>query len=394
MNVIQPFAGTRPSPRRVLMTADAVGGVWQYALDVAAGFSRRGIEVLLAVMGDAPRPHQIAAADRIPGLHLVSAPYRLEWMEDAAADIGASGVWLLTLARRFKPNVVHLNGYAHAALPWDRPVVVAAHSCVRTWWRAVHGEDPPPVWGDYAGQVAAGLAAADAVIVPTGAFLAMLEAAYGRIEAATVVHNGRAATGARPLMGKEPLILCAGRLWDEAKNIPALDAAAACLPWPVSVAGAADRPDGAPSPSVAHMRLLGSLSDADLRSWCNRAAIFVSAALYEPFGLAVLEAAQSGCALVLSDIPTLRELWDGAAVFVPPRDGDALRRGLMELIEDAARRRSLGEAAALRARSYTPELMVQRTLDVYGEAVARWSAAAASDAGAATTPFCQPAEAL
>ena len=39
-------------------------------------------------------------------------------------------------------------------------------------------------------------------------------------------------------------------------------------------------------------------------------------ALYEPFGLAVLEAAQAGCALVLSDIPTFRELWDGAALFV------------------------------------------------------------------------------
>ena len=44
--------------------------------------------------------------------------------------------------------------------------------------------------------------------------------------------------------------------------------------------------------------------------------IFVSVSRYEPFGLAVLEAAHAGCALVLSDIPTFRELWQGAASFV------------------------------------------------------------------------------
>lgn len=393
MNVMLPLPGPRPWPRRVLMTADAVGGVWQYALDLAAGFSRRGVEVLLAVMGDAPRPHQVAAADRIPGLHLVSAPYRLEWMEEAAADVDASGVWLLTLARRFKPDVVHLNGYAHAALPWDRPVVVAAHSCVRTWWRAVHGEDPPPVWDDYASWVAAGLTAADAVIAPTAAFLAMLEAAHGRVEFATVVHNGRSAAGARPIADKEALILCAGRLWDEAKNIPAVDAAAGCLPWPVFVAGAAAGPDGSPAPRIEHMRLLGALGEAELRACYNRAAIFASPALYEPFGLTILEAAQSGCALVLSDIPTLRELWDGAAVFVAPRDADALRRALAELIEDGDRRRTLGEAAMIRARAYTPERMVQRTLDVYGEALVRWSAAVGGDAANGVT-LSQPAGAL
>lgn len=373
MNVIAPRTGSRCWPRRVLMTADAVGGVWQYALDLSAAFSRRGTEILLPVMGDAPRPHQLAAANSIPGLHLGSAPYRLEWMEDAAADVDASAVWLLTLARRFRPDVIHLNGYAHAALDWECPVVVAAHSCVRTWWRAVHGEDPPPAWDEYATWVATGLAAADVVIAPTHAFLAMLEAAYGHVETATVVHNGRSGAGARPLAGKEPLILCAGRLWDEAKNIPALDAAAAGLPWPVCVAGMAERPDGLPSRTVASMRLLGPLSDAEVRSWCNRAGIFVSPALYEPFGLAVLEAAQSGCALVLSDIPTLRELWDGAAVFVPARDPAALRQALTELIAEPDRRRALGEAAACRAGCYTLEAMAQGTLDAYDRAADRWS---------------------
>lgn len=43
--------------------------------------------------------------------------------------------------------------------------------------------------------------------------------------------------------------------------------------------------------------------------------IYVHPALCEPFGLAVVEAAQAGCALVLSEIAPLRENWEGAALF-------------------------------------------------------------------------------
>ena len=87
--------------------------------------------------------------------------------------------------------------------------------------------------------------------------------------------------------------------------------------------------------------------------WAAR-PVFVSAALYEPFGLAVLEAAAAGCALVLSDIPTFRELWDGAALFVAP-DEAAIADAIAALVADPARRAALGEAARARAARYTPD---------------------------------------
>jgi hypothetical protein len=61
----------------------------------------------------------------------------------------------------------------------------------------------------------------------------------------------------------------------------------------------------------------------------------------EPFGLAVLEAAQAGCPLVLSDLPGFRELWDGAALFRRPvevPEGAQMRQG------DALAGRPLGRA--------------------------------------------------
>ena len=77
--------------------------------------------------------------------------------------------------------------------------------------------------------------------------------------------------------------------------------------------------------------------------------VFVSPALYEPFGLAVLEAAQAGCALVLADIPTFRELWDGAALFVPPSDDRAIAATLSTITADTALRTRMAAAAERRA---------------------------------------------
>src|SRR3954447_17717390 len=54
----------RRHPVHVFMTADAVGGVWHYALDLAEGLERHGVAIALAVLGPAPTPGQRAAAAR------------------------------------------------------------------------------------------------------------------------------------------------------------------------------------------------------------------------------------------------------------------------------------------------------------------------------------------
>jgi glycosyltransferase involved in cell wall biosynthesis len=87
--------------------------------------------------------------------------------------------------------------------------------------------------------------------------------------------------------------------------------------------------------------------------------------LYEPFGLTVLEAAISRCALVLSDIPTFRELWDGAALFVDPRKPADLHAALEYLTRDGEERTLLQKRAACRAQGYSLQSMVDRYSDLY-----------------------------
>ncbi|HKH49068.1 MAG TPA: glycosyltransferase family 1 protein, partial [Thermoanaerobaculia bacterium] len=69
-------------PRKVLMTTDTVGGVWQYSLELARGLGERGIEVALATMGGPINELQRDKVDRIPGLRVFESHHKLEWMED------------------------------------------------------------------------------------------------------------------------------------------------------------------------------------------------------------------------------------------------------------------------------------------------------------------------
>jgi glycogen(starch) synthase len=357
-------------PQRVLMTTDTIGGVWTYSIDLARGLSSRGVEVALATMGGPLTEAQRETAERIPHLRVFESTFRLEWMEDPWRDVERAGDWLLGLEARIGPDLVHLNGYAHTALPWSAPKLVVAHSCVLSWWSAVKGEAAPESWDRYRQEVGAGLAAADLVVAPTAAMLADLARHHGLPRRSRVIGNGRDGRLFRPA-AKEPIIFAAGRLWDEAKNLAALEVVAPEVPWPIYVAGDTLPPEaGCPEAHIHFTRHLGRLSPRALAAWLGRSAIYALPARYEPFGLSVLEAALAGCALVLGDIPSLRETWRNRASFVPSDDPEALTAALVRLIEDPDRRASLAAGARKRAVELTPERMLDGYLGAYAELLA------------------------
>lgn len=342
---------------KVLMTADTVGGVWTYVLELARALASQGCQVVLATMGAGLTPEQRRAAQAVPGLEVRESRFKLEWMPDPWEDVARAGEWLLAVEAEVAPDCIHLNGFSHGALPWQAPCLVVGHSCVLSWWAAVHGEAAPPDWRHYQAQVQRGLQAAHLVAAPSRAMLAALQRHYGPLPPSLVIPNGRAA-GYMP-GPKQPFIFSAGRLWDAAKNLAALAAAAAGLAWPVYVAGDTQppHPDAGPARPPAGVRWLGRLEPVALGGWFAGASLYALPARYEPFGLSVLEAAQAGCALVLGDVPSLRENWEGGAVFVPPDNAGALHAALAELIAQPARRLALAAAARQRALAFTPERM-------------------------------------
>jgi glycogen(starch) synthase len=357
-------------PRRILMTADPIGGVWSYALELARGLAGHGVEIALATMGrPLSREQQREVADEA-NLTLYESAYRLEWMEDPWQDVERSGEWLLSLEALLRPDLVHLNGYVHAALPWQSPCMVVAHSCMLSWWQAVRRVEPPPSLEQYHRRVLQGLSAADLVVAPTAAMLDAVQRFYLPLPKGRVIHNARGRTRFRPGR-KEDFILSVGRIWDDAKNICTLAKSAYDLPWPVYVAGEQKHPGGGGTASFEGVNRLGFLEPESLAPWYAAASVYALPARYEPFGLTVLEAALSGCALVLGDIPSLRELWEGAAVFVDPEEPEALQDEICALCGDRPRLASLGEKALARSRSFSAAKMTEGYLDAYREMTGR-----------------------
>lgn len=360
---------------KILMTTDTVGGVWNYSLTLCDALMRHGVEVTLATMGAALTRDQRDEISAV-GVDYFESQFKLEWMDQPWEDLHRAGQWLLDLHRLVRPDLIHLNSYVHAALPWAAPTVVVGHSCVLSWWRGVKRAQPGASWNRYCHEVRWGLRSADLVVTPTEAMLTALRDCYGWIPHTHVIPNGRDPSVFTPGK-KEHIVLTAGRMWDEAKNLRAVQRVAPALPWPVYVAGdtatngASGTGPGIAEASGTNLQFLGRLSTRQLAKWMARTAIYVHPARYEPFGLSILEAAMSGCALVLGDIPPLREIWQDDAIYVEPDDIDALKRVVQELIVDDERRPILAQRARERAMQFTAQEMARRYLDAYHRLIYR-----------------------
>jgi len=354
------------SARRLLLATDAVGGVWTYSIELARALRPLGIETVLAVMGPSPRPEQVREAD---GLQLFDTSLALDWLAERPDSLRRAGETLADIASYQRVDLVQLCSAALLAdMRFEQPVVAVQHSCVASWWKTVRGGPLPPDFAWRRELVECGLNAASAVVAPSAAFAAQTARTYALVRPVYAVHNGRKPL---PLPGRThaDFVFTAGRLWDEGKNIRTLDLAAARVGVPVEAIGPLTGPNGA-SVTFEHLRTPGELSSAEIAKRLAGRPIFASAAVYEPFGLSALEAAQAGCALVLSDIPTFRELWDGAALFVPAREPDAFSDALGDLLRDDDRRERIGRAAQLRALQFTPEATARGMARIYDHLLA------------------------
>ena len=348
---------------KILITADAVGGVWTYALELIGALSEH--QFALAVMGPRMTNEQRAEAKALPNLKLFESTYALEWMDGPWEQVDRSSEWLLGVAAEFRPDLVHLNGYSHATLHFEAPVVVVAHSCVLSWWQAVKKTTAPAQYNEYRRRVAAGLHAANLVVAPTEAMLNSLRINYDFRGDARVIPNARDAK-LFTARAKVANIVAVGRVWDDAKNLAALDAVAPRVRWPIEIIGETSHPNGSVA-QLRNARSFGVLGAGELREHLAVSSIYVLPARYEPFGLSPLEAGLAGCALVLGDIPSLREVWGDAAFFVEPDDRPGLEAALNKLIRDDQLRADLARKARARAEEYSPPRMIEGYLRAYSD---------------------------
>ena len=347
--------------RRILLTTDVVGGVWDFCAVLARELSPSARVTLLA-LGTPSAAQRQTAAD--VGAELVSVPLKLEWMQDSEADVRQTRAVIRDLVRELRADIVHANQFAAACADVDVPVILTLHSDVLSWRRSMYGTtDVPAEWQPYAGLVRQALNTADAVVAVSDFLAREIAQLYATHRSVEVIHNGWPPQSP-PRARCERITLIAGRIWDTAKNVAL--AAEAARGWPagdVYLAGETAHPDGGRAEVPTPLQPLGFLERQQMDAWLHRSAVYLSSARYDPFGLLPLQAALSGCALLLSDIPSYREVWGDTALLFRPDD---LGRQWTRLLEDDALCQHLARAAQRRAlERYSAERMADGYRAVY-----------------------------
>lgn len=366
----------------VLMTTDTLNSnLWAYTRELASGLVGRGMRVTLVSFGEIPLPEQTRWMDRLRGLDYRPTAFRLDWMQEGQQDFAESSEYLCCLLNELKPDVFHSNQLCYGALPVHMPRVAVAHGDFVTWWKSVHGRDPKDsAWMRwYRNTTAIGLSQASAVVASSEWMLQAIGNAYLAPMNGTVINHGRNPIHFNPYVTKDDTVLAVGRLLDPAAQVNLL--AERTHPVPVCVVDA-KQPEHRPETQVrADVKfnngtegvvMRGAHSETQLRLLYSRASMYVSASRYEPSGMTILEAALSRCALILNDIPALREIWGPAAVYFRTNDGDSLCEAVRILNSDPDLRRSFANRAFNRAREcFNANRMTSNYIQLYRSLVAR-----------------------
>src|SRR5262249_4729372 len=168
------------------------------------------------------------------GIRLVWLDAELDWVATGSPALERAARLLERVIEDFTPDVLHLSTPALAhLLAAEMPCVAMVHSCVAPWWAAGRGPPLPEPWQWNRSHTEKGLRAASLVVVPSHAFADELCAVYGPLPRLRVIHNGSTLGNVAVAATKEPVVMAAGRWWDEAKNLTAPRRAAPNIGWAV-----------------------------------------------------------------------------------------------------------------------------------------------------------------
>ncbi|ANT63267.1 hypothetical protein AYJ57_22595 (plasmid) [Salipiger sp. CCB-MM3] len=101
------------------------------------------------------------------------------------------------------------------------------------------------------------------------------------------------------------------------------------------------------------VRLLGRVSDAELRALYDNAAALVFPSLTEGFGLPPAEAMFCGCPVIASTGGAIPEVCGDATISLDPSDRDGWTAAMEDLCANTERRTRLSEAGRIRVQQFT-----------------------------------------
>ncbi len=177
---------------------------------------------------------------------------------------------------------------------------------------------------------------------------------------------------------RRPVVLHVGAV-QARKNIERLVEAFESMPspWRLVLAGSAGYGAEAilqriaDSPARQRIELTGYIDDNRLRELYRTSRMLAFPSLDEGFGIPLLEAMAYGLPVLTSNGSALREVGEGAALLVDPRQTEAIRAGMQQLASNEELRLKLREAGLQRAKFYTWDAAAEKTWQVYTELLSR-----------------------
>lgn len=117
------------------------------------------------------------------------------------------------------------------------------------------------------------------------------------------------------------------------------------------------------------VKFLGYVPRAELPGLFSGATAFVYPSLLEGFGLPIVEAMACGTPVITSDNSSMKEIGEGAAVLIDPRDTRQISEALASVADDSALREELSKKGLKRAAEFSWQQTARLTLAAYREAV-------------------------
>lgn len=129
-----------------------------------------------------------------------------------------------------------------------------------------------------------------------------------------------------------------------------------------------------------NVRHLGYVDQDLFPGLYHGAACLVFPSLYEGFGIPLVEAMASGCAVACSDVCSIPEVVGEAALLFDPRKPDSMADALEQMLRDSGLRRQLAEKGLKQAARFNWATAAKETLDLFEKV--RGQKAAAKPEGA------------
>ena len=119
----------------------------------------------------------------------------------------------------------------------------------------------------------------------------------------------------------------------------------------------------------SQVAICGYLESKDLKLLFDNAKAYVFPSLSEGFGIPGLNAMAANIPVVCSDIPTLKEIYQDAALYFDPESPNDIAGKIKKVLEDQKTKAVLAKKGIELVEKYSWQKMAKQTLHVYESAL-------------------------